>query len=419
MKQFACCIFLLLIGPLLIAQEDSGDWRSYSRVVNPEVLFGQTFESNSNFPDTGIQYQAVINLGVDNRDNPQQWAQRLKKPVTGLSIGLTNFGNIDSLGLAVSVIPYIEFNLFKKQQLTALVGFGGSYHTEKFDPVKNPNNMAVTTDLTWAFRTTFYYQFLSSERARWRVGLGYSHHSNGHTRLLNQGYNSVLASVSVQLRDKEWPPFTAAVMPSFEKTTQNYISLRYGQGFNVLALAINDQRNVYTVAGEYGRIYNNTFKLGIGFAYRLYEHYYDYIKNNESLVQDGREFDFFKEDPWRYGTNFAITFNGEFLLNHIGLDLQLGVNLHKPGYQIDWRLNEGWDNTPREVPEDWVLGEFNSKYEMKKYISSRLGLKYYFIGNERAPKHNVFVGAHLNANLGQADFTEFSIGYVYQWDRKK
>ena len=382
-------------------------------------MLGQTAESNSNFPETGLQYQVIANFGMDNRDNPQQWAYRLKKPVTGLSIGVTNFGNIDSLGLAVSVIPYIEFKIFKKERLRALVGFGGSYHTEKFDPNNNPNNMAVTTDLTWAFRTNFYYKFAQSEFLSWRLGLGYSHHSNGHTRLLNQGYNSFLGSVSVEIHDKKWPALTTAVMPNFDKSQQNYLSFRYGQGFNVLALAINDQRDVYTVAGEFGRIYNNTFKLGIGFAYRLYEHYYDYIRNNESLVKDGREFDFFKEDPWRYASNIAITFNGEFLLNHVGIDLQLGVNLHKPGYQIDWRLNEGWDNTPRVVPTNWQLGEFDTKYKMKKYISSRMGLKYYFIGNEKAPRHNVFVGAHLNANLGQADFTEFSIGYVYQWKRKK
>ncbi len=251
------------------------------------------------------------------------------------------------------------------------------------------------------------------------MGINYAHHSNGHTRLLNQGYNSFLASLSVSFHEKEFEVLPAGSLPEYESSRLNYFSLRYGQGFNVLALAINDQRPVYTVAGEFGRVYNNTFKLGLGFAYRLYQHYYDYIRNNESLVQDGREFDYFKEDPWRYGSNFAITFNGEFLLNHIGLDLQLGLNLHKPGYQIDWRLNEGWDNTPREVPETWMLGEFNSKYQIKKLISSRLGLKYYLIGNEQAPKHNIFLGAHLSANLGQADFTEFSIGYVYQWKPNK
>ncbi|MDC7999163.1 acyloxyacyl hydrolase [Gilvibacter sediminis] len=418
MRHFSCVFLFVFAFFTAFGQENESSWRTNARILNPEFLVGQTFESNSNFPNTGLQYQFVMNFGMNNANNPQQWAQRLKAPVTGLSLGLTNFGNRDSLGLAVSVIPYVHFRLFKNDKFTARVGMGGSYHTDKFDATKNPNNQAVTTDITWAFRTAFYYRFLQTTNTDWHFGINYSHHSNGHTRLLNQGYNSVLASVSVAFHEPEFELLAEGSLPTYDKSTQNYISIRYGQGFNVLALAINDQRSVYSFAGEFGRVYNNTFKLGIGFGYRLYKHYYDYIKNNESLVQDGREFDFFKEDPWRYASNFAITFNGEFLLNHIGLDLQLGVNLHKPGYQIDWRLNEGWDNTPREVPESWQLGEFNSKYQIKKLISSRLGLKYYFIGNEKSPRHNVFLGAHLQANLGQADFTEFSIGYVYQWKRK-
>ena len=418
MRHFSCVFLFVFAFFTANGQENESSWRTNARILNPEFLVGQTFESNSNFPDTGLQYQFVMNFGMNNANNPQQWAQRLKAPVTGLSLGLTNFGNRDSLGLAVSVIPYVHFRLFNNDKFTARVGMGGSYHTDIFDATKNPNNQAVTTDITWAFRTAFYYRFLQTTITDWHFGINYSHHSNGHTRLLNQGYNSVLASVSVAFHEPEFELLPEGSLPTYDKSTQNYISLRYGQGFNVLALAINDQRSVYNFAGEFGRVYNNTFKLGIGFGYRLYKHYYDYIKNNESLVQDGREFDFFKEDPWRYASNFAITFNGEFLLNHIGLDLQLGVNLHKPGYQIDWRLNEGWDNTPREVPESWQLGEFNSKYQIKKLISSRLGLKYYLIGNEKSPRHNVFLGAHLQANLGQADFTEFSIGYVYQWKRK-
>lgn len=418
MKRLLCCTLFLLLTYFTTAQQSPTEWKRNSRVFMPELLLGYTAESNDGFPDTGLQYQLITNFGRDHRDNPQQWAQRLNKPRTGLSLGLTNFGNLDSLGLAFTVLPYIEFNLFKNKRLKSLVGFGGSYFTEQFDPMTNPKNQAVTTDLTWAFRAHFYYQVLKTNNTVWNLGFGYSHHSNGHTRLLNQGYNSFVAGLSVELRRPEFFNTPAIAPVEYQKTTQNYISLRYGHGFNVLALAINDQRPVYSLAAEFGRVYNNTFKLGIGFAYRLYGHYYDYIKNDESLVQDGREFDFFKEDPWRYGTNFAITVNGEFLLNHIGLDLQLGFNLHKPGYQIDWRLNEGWDNTPRVVPETWILGEFNSKYELKKLISSRLGLKYYLIGNEKAPAHNVFIGAHLQANLGQADFTEVSIGYVYQWKRK-
>ena len=418
MKKFFSCLIIFTALSSAIGQQENS-WKKDAIVLMPEFLLGQTFESNDGFPDTGLQKQLVFSFGRKHHYNPQEWAYRLKQPITGLSFGITDFGNLDSLGVAFTLMPYIEFNLFKKKNLTALVGMGGSYFTKQFDAVTNPQNQAVTTDLTWAFKAHFYYNLIQSKNIDWRLGIGYSHHSNGHTKLLNQGYNSALMSVSALIHKPNYqPPTDDSNGQEFERTIYRYISFRYGQGINVLALSFNDKKNVYSLAGEYGWVYNNTFRFGIGFTYRLYEHYYDYIKNNESLVQDGREFDYFKEDPWRYATNFSITLNGEFLLNHIGLDLQLGYNFHKPGYQIDWRINEGWDNTPREIPESWMLGEFGSKYELKRQISSRLGLKYYLFGTSTAPVHNIFLGAHLTANLGQADFTELSLGYVYKLPSK-
>lgn len=105
-------------------------------------------------------------------------------------------------------------------------------------------------------------------------------------------------------------------------------------------------------------------------------------------------------------------------MNHVGMEVQIGVNFHKPAYKIDWRINQGWDNTPREIPEWWELGEFDSKYEVKQAVMSRMGLKYYFWGTDKDPVHNIFAGFHINANLGQADFTEFSVGYIYRLGSK-
>ena len=315
-------------------------------------------------------------------------------------------------------MPYIEFKAFGSEKWSVLTGMGASYFTKKFNAETNPLNQAVTTDVTWAFRMYLYYKFLSLKSSDLRVGVGYSHHSNGHTRLLNQGYNSFLLSLSAAIKNPlKYPEIDSEEnIPLYKKTVYNYFALRGGLGQNVFALAFNDKKNVYTFAGEYGRVYNNTFKIGLGFYYRFYQHYYDYIEGNESLVQAGREFDYFKGNPWYYASNLGITGHGEIFLNHVGIDLQLGYNLHKPAYKLEWRINEGWDNTPRVISKTWVLGELDGSYKRKHRISSRLGLKYYLKGMEKAPKNNFYLGAHLNANLGQADFTELSFGYVHSFN---
>jgi hypothetical protein len=41
----------------------------------------------------------------------------------------------------------------------------------------------------------------------------------------------------------------------------------------------------------------------------------------------------------------------------------------------------------------------------------RLGLNYYFINPVKNTRCNIFVGADIDANFGQADFSELSLGY--------
>lgn len=378
-------------------------------------------EANDGFPSTGLQKQLILNLGWYNTNNPHQWAQQLKGPKTGFSIGVTDFGNLDKLGIALTVLPFIEFNAFGSSRFKVLSALGTSYFTKKYDPEINPQNRAVTTHITWAFRTYLYYNFFSTEQIDWRVGLGYSHHSNGHTRLLNLGYNSVLVSLSADIKNRLQHPsaLEASTLIKHKRTVYDYFALRGGLGMNTLAMAFNDKEHVYVLAGEYGRVYNNTFKVGVGFYYRSYQHYYNYIKGNESLVQPGRDYDYFRSNPWHYSSNIGLSIHGEIFLNHVGIDLQLGYNFHKPAYEMDYRINEGWENTPREIPTSWVLGTLNSKYKLKHRISSRLGIKYYLIGMEKAPKNNLYFGAHLNANLGQADFSELSLGYVHSFNSRE
>ncbi len=409
---------ILLFSLLITAQGDQLEKES-KFILTPEFMVGQLADPNEGFPDHGTPFQVLMNFGWDHSFNSQEWARRLKSPVTGLSLGFSDFGNRDSIGYSVTVMPFIEFNGFGMDRFKIKVGMGASYFTEKYDAISNPNNQGITTDLVWSFRTFFHYRVLTGPKVDWRLGLGYFHHSNGHTRLLNQGLNLFMLSLSADIKtlDKAFDGLEPVAL-EYEKSKSDYFSFNAGYGINVLSLAYNDKKPVYTLSAEYGKLWNKTFKVGLGFYYRFYQHYYDYIDNNEFLVREGEEFDHFREDPWRYATNFGIHASGEVLLNHIGIHVELGVNIHKPAYQIDWRLNEGWDNVPREIPSWYQLGEFNSKYRMKKTLATRMGLRYYLINTSKSPKNNLFVGFHINSNGGQADFTDVRLGYVYNFNLK-
>ncbi|MEZ4794015.1 MAG: acyloxyacyl hydrolase [Flavobacteriaceae bacterium] len=387
-------------------------------VVTPEFMLGISAEANDFFPERDLQKQFVIGFARKHDHNPQEWTYWLNAPKTGINFGYTDLGNFEKLGAAISVMPFIEFDALgkRRKRMSIMAGMGVSYFNVKYDPVDNFFNQGVTTDLTWSFRASFFYKLLKTQIVDYRLGLVYFHHSNGHTRLPNQGLNSFLVSLSADIKN----PYNLSLetkegKEAPAKSRYDYFSFRLGSGRNVFALAFNDKQGVYTAAAEYGRVYNKTYKLGIGFYYRFYEHYYNYINDNESIVQDGKEFESYRAHPWWNASNLNVYANWEFLLNHVGIDFQIGLNLFKPGYKMDWRINEGWDYPPREIPDNWVFGEYSTKYHLKQLISARMGLKYYLFGTDGVPKHNLFVGAHINANLGQADFTELSLGYVYSF----
>lgn len=413
---------LLIILALKMFGQERHDSLRYSSFITPEFMMGTLSEPNTDFPEVGIQKTVYLTFGKYQDNNPQEWAYRLSYPKTGFSLGVSDYGNSEQVGRSFSLIPYVEFGLFGSQKLNALFGLGTSYHDVQYDIRENTNNKAISTELSWAFRGSLIYDWWIFEKSMLRLSLNYLHHSNGHVRLPNNGMNSFLIGVSYEtgiFRNNDTEKINLN-MPEFSKSTYNFLNLRFGLGQNVLSQIFNEQKAVYTAAVTYGKVINNTYKFGVGAYYRFYEHYYDYIKNEEELIVE--RFPHFLENPFVFASNFGVFGTGELLLNHIGIEFQLGINIYKPAYQIDWILNKGYVYIAYDADDEpyvaAIHGELDWYYEIKRTISSRLGLKYYLFGNDKQPTHNFYIGAHLNANLGQADFNELSFGYVYNFNFK-
>jgi len=405
---------LFLNSQLIFSQVPKNPAEDY--FILSEVLIGKTVPANLHFPNIHMQRGISIGIGKDHKNNEEEWAYRLNHPKTGVAIGLSNMGNRDVLGYQFSILPYAEFLLLtlNEKKINLMLGLGSSYFTKKYDLNKNPINKAVSTNITWSFKLFTYYSIFQTSTTNIRLGLGYAHQSNGHKKLPNNGFNSFLSSVNANVNFKKNKEIkNSPSFSTFEKTQNTYINVETGWGENTFSSSFNNPKNVYSFRIGIGKKINNTFRLGTGLHYH-YQHYYDYISNNESLVQKGEEFESLKSYPIINASAFGVFVTGEMiLLNHIGFLTQIGVNLHKPSYSIEWRYNEGWKDTPQDIPEGWLLGDYNSKYKIKKLFSTRLGVKYYITSVDSNPNHNIYLSASINANLGQADFTEFGLGYIY------
>jgi hypothetical protein len=407
MKSTACIIFLFcsVFGLLSLNAQ------AYS--FKGELSIGQSLPSNKEFPDRTLQSQIWWHVSNEKNNPDIQWHQRLAYTETGISLGYTDFGNPKILGSSFSILPFIKFRSFENNRFHTYLGLGASYFTTQYNTLENPLNRAISTDITWTFRSQLDYEWYQSVNWNYSTGISVVHHSNGHLRLPNNGFNSFLLSISATYKTKKEAVEDTPTALNMSRNT--YLSFYKGLGVNVFSEAghFNRTKEVYTIGLEYGKVYQGIWKLGVGAFYRFYEHYYDYINNEEFLVRDNERFSYMKGNAFSNATNLGMYVKAELLLNYIGIELAIGANIYKPAYKIDYYINEGWDFPPREFPEGWQFANLDSRYKLRHLINSRIGINYYPLGNNHFKEHNFYIGAHINANYGQADFSELRIGYLF------
>lgn len=401
-------LFLIFSSRVGYAQDIDSNGKKDHRFIGLGFSMGKTLPSISIFPETENQKGIDLTFGKTTYQN-KTWAKFLNYPKTGIAVTYADFGNLKQVGYSVAVLPFLDFGVFQSftNRVRFQVGLGASYHSVIYDKVTNPGNFGVSTPITWAFRSFVYYDVAQTNQVAVKLGVGATHFSNGHTRLPNHGLNSVLATLKTEFKySKKEHIDSNKIIDISQSMTQNYVSTRFGLGQKVLARGYNSVKNVYTASFAIGKIKNKTYKYGLGMYYRFYDDYYDFIKSNDELSKN--QFAYLKENPFHNATTLGAYANFEILMNHFSVETELGVNFYKPAYKLDWYLNNGSSSSGQYIAQD-----FASKAKIKQVISSRLGFRYYAFSSQKSPQHNVFLAANINANLGQADFSELSLGYVY------
>jgi len=367
-----------------------------NNTLRTELLIGKSIPSYVLF--TGKNPQIVIGSSYEhkNNDNSIEWQSILNNPTTGLSLYYTNYGT-KAKGQSLSLIPFIEFHPIKNYKWSTKIGMGISYFDTKYNTITNSENNAISTDLTWVMQGVLYYDTQLKNDFNLRLGLGVFHHSNGHIKLPNEGLNAGLLSVSssFNLKSKNKTNNDIFDKSKVEKYSNAFYSIRFGNGFQAFISEDSPIKSVYTLSVKGGTFYKNIVKLSLGINYRFYQHYYDYIKNNPTT--------FDKKSKWN-ASNIYLSVGAEFMLGYIGIDWETGVNIHKPFYKLHYDLQKNKSLT---------------QYKLKNRIVGRLGLKLYVINTKKKPKNNFYIAGNINSNLGQADFSEISIGFVHNINKDK
>lgn len=340
----------------------------------------------SDYPSASVRADVAVTFLPLFREN--RWSSFFGYPDAGLTLRASYTGNARIFGYQFSLYPSIKFYSGKQGRTVFNFGMGPTYFTRIFNEYSNPHNQAIGSSVNWHFNAGIGRVVVSSSRGELQTHITYHHASNGHTQIPNYGLNGALWSIEFIPREKRNMPTV-----TFDRRRDRWaLEWRSGIGFHELAGTwepVNTPKYaIYTSGIHLCYIRNEHIRFKAGFYGRFYNSYYRHIRDTEQ-----------KTDFARAG---AVYFMGgcEFLLGHFGIDIEGGLNLYKPYYRFFF------DTFERGSEFDYIL---------KRWLNSRLGLNYYIIHNEHVRRFNVKCGAHINANFGQADFSEFSVGLEYRF----
>ncbi len=393
-------IFFLLcfIGSYVcvVNAQDQPKESKYLFFVEPELMLGKTVANYNDFPKTDAVQSVFLSVGIKDTRN-LHCSKYYNNPTTGVSFSYSNFGNDSVLGKSYGIMPFIQFHPWGHLQKTWSLkfGMGGSYFTRSY--ADSEQNLAIGSKLTWSFQAFLYRELFTLNRINFLVGAGYLHSSNAHTKLPNMGLNSAHVSLACQWNSRTLISKKKDIYlgTDVDSDRRYFINVRTGLGIHEYGGKSEPvggaSGKVYSTALSGGILFKEHLKVRAGFTYRFYEHYYDQIEKTANP-------DFIDSPSWN-ASNIYFHLGSEFLIGHFGLDIEGGLNLFKPYYSEYYKTYGG--------------GASEVKYKLKKYFSSRMGLNLYFINTNKMPKNNFFIGANINANFGQADFSEMNFGYTY------
>ena len=354
-------------------------------IFQPEVILGHIVPNYQDYPSSGLLYGGGLSVHTAHTQD-KIWQQKYPNAEVGLFAGFWKMGNDSIFGNEIALYPYVQFPLKKhrKSPLFMRVGLGMAHFSKHYTIDQNIHNIAVGSSFTWAFEGGLYWKKHLSESIDLTLSGKYLHGSNGHTQLPNFGVNSGALGIGIQYYPSG-RPISAEKTPLI-RSKSHHFQIKTGIGlheFGGTTGPVNGPKYGVTSLAAYRNIqFNQRNRLKFGLIFRKYNSYATYIENH-SLDK--------KITP--YSLSFAL--GHEFILGYVGLDVDGLLHLYKPFYRTYFD-EYGIDNK--------IL------FLLHRWLGARIGLNVYAIPPSQNPKTNFFLGAHLNTNNGEADFSSLSIG---------
>lgn len=360
--------------------------------IEPSFHLGYIVKNSGDVPESINPSSFELNIAVQTNGG-KDWHHIFGFPKVGCSFFLWDLGNRKELGQMAGVVPNITFNTQAINWYSPKVnlGLGLAFFNKQYNYDTNPADYYIGSKMTAYAYVSAYIQPSIGRHLNLKTGFMVAHCSNGHYQVPNLGINLPSVFLGITYTPGELPK---RFLQRDIAVPENKIRFNIRTGIGVHELAetkgpvLTPKYAIYVndiyLSKRYGKVSN--VQLGIEVNY--YNSYYNYIVNN----------DYFLSQQRLKATVMGFFLAHELMISRFSLLTQGGINVYNQFYN-KYSERDG-------KPDDF-------KRVTKKIFSTRLGVQYYLFDPKYCTRSNVFIGAYIKANFGQADFLCSQIGFVF------
>lgn len=309
----------------------------------------------------------IFKIDYATKLNSKEYHQCLNSPLSGMSLTYMDHGH-PATGKSISLSTFLQPTIanWQKHTLSGRIGLGLSHVQNPFDPVRNPQQRAIGSNLNFLVEGQLLYAYDVTPNLGLSFNSGIIHISNAAKKLPNSGLNIISFGLGLNyiIHEENHQPLkkvNGTEIPYGKGEFSHYINMRGGiKSIRLLdydvfpAFGLN-----YTMAYRYHTL--GSYTIGLDADYNE-----GYIKEMRAINQTNDDDIPFKH--WRW----ALAAGHEIHMNRLSLVTQFAVYLMRP-------------------------------HSMHHRTYQRYGLKY------QLDKSTV-VAATLRAHAARADYMEWTVG---------
>ncbi len=246
------------------------------RVDIGNILPTNDFVKSQNTDGDGLaHYQAYSLRFARQTIGDKLWEKLYGYPVYGVGIYTAYFKNTPKLGNPIAVYGFFNapFYRLNKWSLNYELGLGLTFNWNSYDPVKNPNNIALSADKSVYIDAGVSLKYKLNNKMALGIGYGFTHFSNGAIKLPNKGLNSTSAKINLTYLLSNRPeifhsPVVQPFRPFYEWSISGYGGVRnmlyLGSGVSQSAAMKGVNYTVYGINNTLNKQIDYKSKIGIG-----------------------------------------------------------------------------------------------------------------------------------------------------------